>query len=281
MSSAERWAARAERHIHIGTHTPISRFCNRRLLPCRRGFDCHASENRAHADATKLPNLDRRPHAPHARRSGWRVGAKAAGLVTCVALALGGQASVAAAQPWFRETDIATITPSVAGCGKTSHKPRNIGGEATAVFDVNGDGIPDIVIVNGTDYYFVALGHRNPNGTVSYPKDATPYRIGLTGDDRIAKSKALGLTDFNRDGKLDLYIGNSGNGSLDLKNPRGLANAYNPANLDTSHLCEYHGYRTYVNKGNGMFGYKNVGADVNGDTRTPLFEQYVNGPTAT
>ena len=211
---------------------------------------------------------------PHARRSGWRVGAKAAGLVTCVALALGGQASVAAAQPWFRETDIATITPSVAGCGKTSHKPRNIGGEATAVFDVNGDGIPDIVIVNGTDYYFVALGHRNPNGTVSYPKDATPYRIGLMGDDRIAKSKALGLTDFNRDGKLDLYIGNSGNGSLDLKNPRGLANAYNPANLDTSHLCEYHGYRTYVNKGNGMFGYKNVGADVNGDTRTPLFADF-------
>ena len=186
----------------------------------------------------------------------------------CVALALGGQASVAAAKPWFRETDIATITPSVAGCGKASHKPRDIGGEATAVFDVNGDRIPDIVIVNGTDYYFVALGHRNPNGSVSYPKEATPYPIGVAGDGHIEKSKALGLTDFNRDGKLDLYIGNSGDGSLDLKNPRDLANAYNPANLDTSHLCEYHGYRTYLNKGNGTFAYKNLGADVNGDTRT-------------
>ena len=193
----------------------------------------------------------------------------------CVALALGGQAGVAGARPWFRETDIATITPSVAGCGgKASHKARDIGGEAAAVFDVNGDRIPDIVIVNGTDYYFVALGHRNANGSVSYPKDATPYQIGVSGDDRIAKAKALGLTDFNRDGKLDLYIGNSGDGSLDLKNPRDLASAYNPANLDTSHLCEYHGYRTYLNKGNGTFGYKNLGADVNGDTRTALFADF-------
>ncbi len=203
-----------------------------------------------------------------------RVGAKAAGLIACVALAVGGQASVAAAKPWFRETDIATNTPSVARCGKASHKAKDIGGEAEAVFDVNGDRIPDIVIVNGTDYYFVALGHRNPNGSVSYPKEATPYQIGVTGDRHVAKSKALGLTDLNRDGKLDLYIGNSGDGSLDLKNPRELANADNAANLDTTHLCEYHGYRTYLNKGNGTFAYKSLGADVNGDTRTPLFADF-------
>jgi FG-GAP-like repeat len=213
------------------------------------GVNRYASEERAHVDATRLPKLRLRPVC---RQTQAAPRAKAAGLV-CVALALGRQASVAAAKPWFRETDIATNTPSVARCGKASHKARDIGGEATAVFDVNGDRIPDIVIVNGTDYYFVALGHRNPNGSVSYPKDATPYQIGVTGDDHVAKSKALGLTDFNRDGRLDLYIGNSGDGSLDLKNPRDLANAYNPANLDTSHLCEYHGYRTYLNKRNGTF----------------------------
>ncbi len=212
--------------------------------------------------------------APRARRARRRVGAKAAGLVICVALALGVQAGVAAAKTWFRETDIATYTPSVAGCGKASPKARNIGGEAAAVFDVNGDRVPDIVIVNGTGYYFVALGHRNPNGSVSYPKDATPYRIGVAGDGLSAKSKALGLTDFNRDGRLDLYLGNSGDGSLSLRNPRDLGNAYNPANLDPSDLCEYHGYRTYLNNGNGTFAYKNLGADVDGDTRTPLFADF-------
>jgi hypothetical protein len=191
-----------------------------------------------------------------------------------VVLGFGGQASVAAAKTWFRETDIATDTPSVVGCGKTSHKPRNIGGEAAAVFDVNGDRIPDIVVVNGTDYYFVALGHRKPNGSVAYPKDATPYQIGVNGDAHVAKTKALGLTDFNRDGKLDLYLGNSGDGTLDLKNPRDLANAHSRANLDTAHLCEYHGYRTYLSKGNGTFAYKKLGADVNGDTRTPLFADF-------
>ena len=205
------------------------------------------------------------------------MGRRVMGSLACMAMAgaLAGWSSAASAATWFRESDIATNTPPTTKCGEPkSGSATDIGGEATAVFDVNGDGIPDIVIVNGTDYYFVALGHRNPNGSVSYPKDATPYRIGVTGDQRIEKSKALGLTDFNRDGKLDLYIGNSGDGSLDLKNPRDLANAYNPANLDTSHLCEYHGYRTYLNKGNGTFAYKNLGADVNGDTRTPLFADF-------
>jgi hypothetical protein len=191
-----------------------------------------------------------------------------------LALSLAGPLSLAVARPWFRETDIATISPSVARCGKAAHKASDIGGEAAAVFDVNGDGVPDVVIVNGTNYYFVALGHRNANGTVSYPEDATPYPIGVGTDGRQSKSKALGLTDLNRDGKLDLYIGNSGDGSLDLKNPRDLAGADNPANLDTSHLCEYHGYRTYLNNGNGTFHYKNLGADVNGDTRTPLFADF-------
>ena len=117
---------------------------------------------RAHADATNCRiSTCAAPPGGGARR---RVGARAAGFVTCVALALAGQASVAAAKPWFRETDVATNTPSLAGCGKASHKARDIGGEAAAVFDVNGDRIPDIVIVNGTDYYLVALGHRNPMG---------------------------------------------------------------------------------------------------------------------
>jgi hypothetical protein len=183
--------------------------------------------------------------------------------------------SASGAATWFRETDIATNTPATTKCGEPQSGPaKNTGGEATAVFDVNGDGIPDIVIVNGSNYYFVALGHRNPDGSVSYPAAAAPYQIGVTGDNLTENSKALGLTDFNRDGKLDLYIGNSGDGSLALKNPRDLAGAYDPANLDTSNLCEDHRYRTYVNNGNGTFSYKDLSADVNGVTRTPMFADF-------
>lgn len=216
----------------------------------------------------------------HCGRAWRRFAATAAGALAGCALALGGGASAATAAPWFKETDIVTNTPATTRCGEpTSGPARDIGGEATAVFDVNGDGIPDIVIVNGTNDYFVALGHRNPDGSVSYPKAATPYQIGVTGDNKVERSKAVGLTDFDRDGKLDLYFGNSGDGSLDLKNPRDLADAYNPSNLDTAHLCDDHGYRTYLNSGNGGFSYKNIGADVNGDTRTPLFADFDNNGT--
>lgn len=190
-------------------------------------------------------------------------------------LALAGGASGASAATWFRETDIATNTPATTKCGEPrAGQAKDKGGEATAVFDVNGDGVPDLVIVNGSNYYFVALGHRNADGSVSYPSAATPHQVGVTGDQLTEQSKALGLTDFNRDGKLDLYIGNQGDGSLDLKNPRDLADASDPANLDTSHLCEDHRYRTYLNNGDGTFTYKDLGADVNGVTRTPLFADF-------
>lgn len=205
------------------------------------------------------------------------MGRRVMGSLACMAMAgaLAGWSSAASAATWFRESDIATNTPPTTKCGEPkSGSATNIGGEASAVFDVNGDGIPDIAIVNGSDYYFVALGHRNPDGSVSYPTAATPHQIGVTGDQLTEKSKALGLTDFNRDGKLDLYIGNAGDGTIGLKNPRDLADAYNPANLDTSHLCQDHRYRTYLNNGNGTFKYKNLGADVNGVTRTPLFADF-------
>ena len=190
------------------------------------------------------------------------MGRRVTGSLACMVMAgaLAGWSSAASAATWFRESDIATNTPPTTKCGEPkSGSATNIGGEASAVFDVNGDGSPDIVIVNGSDYYFVALGHRNPNGSVSYPTAATAHQIGVTGDQLTEKSKALGLTDFNRDGKLDLYIGNAGDGTIGLKNPRDLADAYNPANLDTAHLCEDHRYRTYENNGDGTFSYRNIG----------------------
>lgn len=176
---------------------------------------------------------------------------------------------------WFTEAaDIPTLTPSTNVFGDpTGGTPKNIGGEAAAVFDVNHDGVPDIVIVNGTSYYFVSLGHRGPDGSVSF-SPAQPYLVGVTGDGRRSVPKALGLTDFNGDGRLDLYLGNTGDGSLALKNPRDLADAYNPANLDLSNLPQDHRYRTYLNNGDGTFSYQDLGADVNGDTRSALFADF-------
>ncbi len=179
-----------------------------------------------------------------------------------------------AATMFSEAADIPTLTPPTNGYGDpVSGPPVNKGGEATAVFDVNHDGIPDIVIANGTPYYFVSLGHRGPGGSVSF-SPAQPYYVGATGDGRVSIPKALGLTDFNGDGRLDLYLGNTGDGSLSLKNPRDLADAYNPANLDTRNLPQDHRYRTYINNGNGTFSYHNAGADVNGDTRSALFADF-------
>lgn len=181
-----------------------------------------------------------------------------------------------AAGKWFREADdIKTLTPPINrhNGDPASGTPKNKGGEATAVFDVNHDGVPDVVIANGTPYYFVSLGHRGPDGSVSF-SPAQPHYVGATGDDRVSISKALGLTDLNGDGRLDLYLGNTGDGTLSLKNPRDLADAYSPANLDKKNLPQDHRYRTYVNNGNGNFSYQDVGADVNGDTRTALFADF-------
>ena len=171
-----------------------------------------------------------------------------AAVAVAVAIALPGCAAGAGAPStvspptgatWFRQAaDIPTLTPATDRQGDpTGGTPKNIGGEAAAVFDVNHDGVPDIVFVNGTSYYFVSLGHRGPGGSVSF-SPAKPYLVGVPGDGKRSVPKALGLTDFNGDGRLDLYLGNTGNGTLALKNPRDLADATSPANLDTSNLAQ-------------------------------------------
>lgn len=180
----------------------------------------------------------------------------------------------AGAATWFQQSaDIPTLTPATNNAGDpTGGAPRNKGGEAVAVFDINRDGVPDIVIANGTPYYFVALGRRGPGGSVSY--SSTAYPIGVDGDGHSNIAKALGLTDFNGDGRLDLYLGNTGDGSLALKDPRDLAHAYDPSNLDRRNLPEDHRFRSYLNLGNGSFRYADLGADALGDTRSALFADF-------
>lgn len=224
-----------------------------------------------------------------ARRRGARTAGRALALAAaamtlpgCLAgVSTAGASSPAASSPapaaatWFTQAaDIPTLTPATDKQGDpTGGAPKNIGGEAAAVFDVNHDGVPDIVIVNGTSYYFVSLGHRGPGGKVSF-SPAKPYLVGVPGDGRRSVPKALGLTDFNNDGRLDLYLGNTGDGTLALKNPRDLADAGSPASLDTSNLPQDHRYRTYLSNGNGTFSYQDLGADINGDTRSALFADF-------
>src|ERR1022692_4299000 len=82
--------------------------------------------------------------------------------------------------------------------------------EFLAVADMNGDGRPDVVVVNYYSYSVdVLLG--NGNGTF---QPAVAYRAGGT-------PSSVALADVNGDGKPDIVVGNNGNVGVLLGNGNG------------------------------------------------------------
>jgi FG-GAP-like repeat/ASPIC and UnbV len=210
---------------------------------------------------------------PVVRAASSRVIRLTVGGIAAISVMVAATRSAEANATWFRQiADIPTLTPATNAKGDPiAGDPRNKGGEATAVFDANGDGTPDIVIANGTGYYFVALGHRTDGGK-GVDFSVNSYPVGIEGDGRSTQVKALGLNDFNADGRLDLYLSNSGDGSLSLKDPRG--DAKDPANIRAGALARDYRYRTYINSGDGKFAYQDIGADAHGNTRSALFADF-------
>jgi hypothetical protein len=206
-------------------------------------------------------------------------------LALLFALSLTAVAGAEETTPWFKESvNIETKVVAGAPCTEVAEKgkgEKNVGGQASAVFDDNNDGIPDIALVNGSNNFYIDQGKRNANGEVEYAKEATRYplnqagELNSRGEQVSSRAKALGLDDFTRSGKLGLFVGNAGQGTLSLVQPRNLAEAYSPSNLNKKNLCQTNKRRIWTSNGNGTFtNNSSLGEESEGVTRTPLFADF-------
>lgn len=84
------------------------------------------------------------------------------------------------------------------------------GGEAAAVTDLDRDGRPDIIIVNGSDYFTVAYNEADPERGVRFRAETL---LDGDPDDGVSnRAKGLGLHDLDGDGWMDVYLANQGQG---------------------------------------------------------------------
>jgi len=87
------------------------------------------------------------------------------------------------------------------GCIKAGNSPRDV-----EMADINGDGLLDLLIADyGDDTLMVWTG----NGAGQFGDGPGPYQFNS-----VKQPRTLALGDFNEDGRVDVLVGNQGNGAV-------------------------------------------------------------------
>ncbi len=147
------------------------------------------------------------------------------------------------------------------GFGRNGKKKRDKPGEAIGVFDVNRDGLDDIVILNSTQRYFVLLNSKTADGRHEF--NITSHRVTEVRDGKRRVAKTLGLHDFNDDGYLDLHLGTMGKGTG--------RTAWKSSKVGLKRSGDY---CTQINQGDGTFVYQDLGSDGVGSKRAVVFADF-------
>ncbi len=137
----------------------------------------------------------------------------------------------------------------------TAYSTGGTGPDGVAVSDMNGDGRPDIAVVNGNNGSTngsIAIFFNSAAAPGTFPATAITYPSGG------ASSRRLALGDFNADGRPDLAVSNQGTSFVTV-----LLNAAAPAAAGT-----YAAAVPYATGGSGTFGV--AVRDMNNDQRPDI-----------
>lgn len=197
-----------------------------------------------------------------------------AAVVLGALLALAAAPERARAQMFLEAANVLTDTPITNKFGDPTSGIRTRGGEAVAVFDANDDGRDDFVIVSASagPYYHVVLNERDESGAPRFVVQPPTY-IGVLGDQKSNSPAGFGLHDFDRDGRLDLYLANGGRGSLMMRNRRPPWDLSASNIIDTG-LYRDSSYRVQIAQGDGTFVHQDIGADGEGTSRAAVFADF-------
>ena len=157
----------------------------------------------------------------------------------------------------------ATI-PGTFPAAATTYLTGSTNPDGVAVEDVNGDGRPDIAIINDngtTSSGAVGIFLNSATAPGTFPATVTLYLSGGS------NSRRLAFGDFNADGRPDIAVSNQNSGSVSV-----LLNAAAPAPAGT-----YSAAVSYLTGSSGTFGV--AVRDVNNDRRPDIVATNFNSAT--
>ncbi|MEM8953837.1 MAG: sulfatase-like hydrolase/transferase [Verrucomicrobiota bacterium] len=140
---------------------------------------------------------------------------------------------------------------------------------AAAAFDANADGWDDLALAAGntSGKFILALNTPADDATRTFTFDTLPMSTDAEHNRTQRVSKSLGLHDFNKDGLMDLYLGNGGPGTLSLA-PDGKTIRRNLANRSSANSIQ-------INNGDGTFTTRDLGVDSRGSNiRSVVFADF-------